>query len=307
MGGKSEWNTLEKDSKLSNSERKDSSQFWKYYIGGVDRLAYEAAFLYHHRFCNTTQWEQVEIQVMDFDCSSNDDFIGRVIIPTIKVTKKTVKLCRNKNKFSRNSLLKSVFLTYSMFYDDFTVPRQMEKSLSSYTNGTWHRRLKGSWKLIIHEAHNVPSMDPKLNPFGRTKNDPYCVIVAMSSKIQKGRSFCQLTSTKQNVSNPKWEETFDLPVASVDTALTDALLYAGGSNLVNGEPEQENDGYGIQRVRYLDAMFGGTEVTNVGSESVDISNDNFSIYHYGCISPNDKSMRYHEWKKHLSACTLQCL
>lgn len=319
--GKSEWNTLEQEASRSHEDHNDRAQFWKYYTGGVDRLAYEVAYLYHHRFCNTTKWEKVEITLMDFDSSSSDDFIGRIVIPIKKTTKKSVKLSRNKNfkevtlSKSSKSLRKSIYLTYSLQYVEYTdesdtfknSPKGL-KSQSSYAKRKWHRRLKGSWKFTIHEAENVPSMDPKLNPLGRPKNDPYCVITVMSSKTEEqGRCFRQLTSTKQNLANPQWNETFDFPLASTDTALADALMYAGGSILVDGIAEQEDRYRGIRRGGYLDSMFGLANTCINKTDSNGTSLERFGLSDNGCLSPNEDSTYYQEWKKRLRACSLQDL
>jgi len=319
--GKSEWNTLEQEASRSHKDHNDRAQYWKYYTGGVDRLAYEVAYLYHHRFCNTTRWKKVEITLMDFDSSSSDDFIGRIVIPIKKSTKKSVKLSRNKNSKeissskSSKSLRKSIYLTYSLQFVEYTdesdnckSPAKALKSQSSYTNKIWHRRLKGSWKLTIHEAENVPSMDPKLNPLGRPKNDPYCVIIVMSSKAEEeGRCFRQLTSIKQNVANPLWDETFDFPLASTDTALADALMYAGGSILVDGIAEQKDRYRGIRRGGYLDSMFGGTKACKDGSDGICTSLERVCLSDNACLSPNEDSTYYQEWKKRLSACSIQDL
>jgi len=317
--GKSEWNTLEQEATRSHEDHNDQAQYWKYYTGGVDRLAYEVAYLYHHRFCNTTRWEKVEITLMDFDSPSINDFIGRVVIPIKKTTKKTVKLSRNKNSRevtlskSSKSLRKSIYLTYSLQYveytcesDIFKFSHKALKSQYSYPKKTWHRRLKGSWKFTIHEAENLPSIDPKLNPSGRPKNDPYCVIIVMSSKTE-GRSFRQLTSTKQNVANPRWDETFDFPLASTDTALADALMYAGGSILVDGVAEQEDRYRGIRRGGYLDSMFGGTKACKVGTDGICASLERACLSDNVYLSPNEDSTYYQEWKKRLGACSIQDL
>ncbi|CAK0827049.1 unnamed protein product [Prorocentrum cordatum] len=55
--------------------------FWRYYTGGVDRLAWEAVRSYHHRFGCTAGWKQVTITVYDFDSCSGNDFIGKVTVP----------------------------------------------------------------------------------------------------------------------------------------------------------------------------------------------------------------------------------
>jgi len=194
------------------------------------------------------------------------------------------------------------YVEYTGESDTFKSTHKALKSQSSYTKNTWHRRLKGSWKFTIHEAENVPSMDPKLNPLGRPKNDPYCVLIVMSSKTEEeGRCFRQLTSTKQNVANPQWNETFDFPLASTDTALADALMYAGGSILVDGVAEQEDRYRGIRRGGYLDSMFGFTKACKDGTDILCASLEKV------CLSPNEDSTYYQEWKKRLGACSIQDL
>merc|ERR1719498_2062614 len=56
--GRSELNSLETHEKLSAKDAKDRAKFWTFYTGGIDRLAFEAARLYHNRFGNAADWSE---------------------------------------------------------------------------------------------------------------------------------------------------------------------------------------------------------------------------------------------------------
>ena len=48
--GRSDLNTVERHRNLPEEHQLEHSEYWEYYVGGVDRLAWEAARMYFHRF-----------------------------------------------------------------------------------------------------------------------------------------------------------------------------------------------------------------------------------------------------------------
>lgn len=90
--GRSELNTLNKHAELTEEERHDRDHYWQNYVGGVDRLAWEAARAYENRYGNNEGWASLEAIVYDFDSTKWDDFLGKVMIPLEATEFKTVDL-----------------------------------------------------------------------------------------------------------------------------------------------------------------------------------------------------------------------
>merc|ERR1712151_1211629 len=83
--GRSELTTLERHLQLSPAEQNDREKFWRFYCRGIDRLAWEAARAYSHRFGNDRDWQTAVATVFDFDSMSANDFLGRAtlcLVPT---------------------------------------------------------------------------------------------------------------------------------------------------------------------------------------------------------------------------------
>ena len=115
-----------------------------------------------------------------------------------------IKLCNNKGKES------DATITYSLHW-------------RSCPSGS---RLKGTWRVGIKSAKNLPNMDEQ------SVSDPYCCVKATSAD---GRHcFEQVTRVIQNDLNPVWDATLDLPIASDADALKKALE-GGKSGLGEGD------------------------------------------------------------------------
>lgn len=159
--GRSELLTFEKNSQLNRKAQKDRSQFWGYYVGGIDRLSFEAARLYWNRFGNASAWKEIHITLFDFDSATANDFIGKLTITDFKdETRKCVKLVSNKNREVQSNSTPST-LTYSL------VKR-------TYPAGS---RLKFAWRLTLHEARDLPKSDRVLL---KSTSDPFIECVAIS-------------------------------------------------------------------------------------------------------------------------------
>merc|ERR1712087_872785 len=138
-------NTLESQGTLSSAEQEDRATFWRYYCGGVDRLAWEAARTYRHRFEKTGNLTQALINVYDFDSCSANDILGHVRIPlraagldvevTVNLTTDDGKLVTGKDGPST--------LTYSVCQ-------------KKYPEGG---RLASSWQVRVLKAHSSPGCD----------------------------------------------------------------------------------------------------------------------------------------------------
>eukprot|EP00559_Dactyliosolen_fragilissimus_P002065 CAMPEP_0184868110 /NCGR_PEP_ID=MMETSP0580-20130426/29187_1 /TAXON_ID=1118495 /ORGANISM="Dactyliosolen fragilissimus" /LENGTH=984 /DNA_ID=CAMNT_0027368775 /DNA_START=14 /DNA_END=2968 /DNA_ORIENTATION=- len=240
--GRSELNTIEKNEMMTDLERDDRQRYWRYYTTGIDRLSFEAVTLYRNRFCvsgsgackhesdalASHHWNNITLELRDFDSLTNDDVVGRITVPLEEVSKKKDVFVMKSLLWKLRSNSGNPTITYSLTYVKFP-----------------SKRLKGSWRITIHSASRVPSMDPQVNILGAPKNDPYVMVIANASNSglqvinerrscrphrikslrKKPRSFSQMTSVRSNTGDPTWEETFEIPVAQQDNdeALWDVL------------------------------------------------------------------------------------
>jgi hypothetical protein len=202
--GRSELNSIENNNSLTDEERKNRALFWGYYVGGIDRLAFEACRHYYNRFCMAIEWDVVYCQVFDFDSNSADDFLGRCTLPLKVTSETTVNLVDNSGKEVTNSMIggKKSTLTYSIKFRNF--PPGF--------------RLKSAWQIVIHKANNLIASD-KLK--GRQSSDPFIWITASSKDGE--HCFRQQTTVKPKCLDAVYNETFHLPVASSANVFEETL------------------------------------------------------------------------------------
>lgn len=200
--GRSELNTPESHAELEEQERQDRATFWRYYMGGIDSLAWEAARCYRHRFGCANGWFKVDVVVYDFDSLSESDFIGQVSLHLRPTEETTVRLLDKEGREVRRGLRSAASLTFRIDWRCFP-------------DGS---RLSGAWRVTLVRAENLPGLDWGL---GRSTSDPFAVLTAVS---QDGRfRFRQQTCVAERQLDPVWEETFELPVAADPSALHTAL------------------------------------------------------------------------------------
>jgi hypothetical protein len=218
--GRSELNTLDKHLKLSEKDQHDRGEFWRYYKGGIDRLAWEAARAYRHRFCCVSRWSHINFQISDFDSMSDNDFIGRLTVPVEETPESSAEIITHKGNHVVGDFgfRGSARLTYSISWRD-------------YPKGS---RFIGAWRICVLRAENLPRQD-KLQL--RTTSDPFCEITAVSDEKSGTLCFRQLTSVKVRTLNPDWGECFELPVVADSGNLESALQRASpglGASLAPG-------------------------------------------------------------------------
>jgi len=215
--GRSELNTLERHTALSAAEQSDRKLFWKYYSGGIDRLAWEASRFFWHRFCNVSDWSEVIIKVFDFDTSTDNDFIGEVRVPLKPVPETNVPLRNSSGNPVLGADGKPSMLSYMVAWRDLP-----------------NSRLKGAWRIGIVKAANLPVCDILSG-----SSDPFVVVNATS----KDSSFkhCQQTAVFTSELNPAWNETFDLPLSAGVPLAFDRLL----GNLTTAHPVSPQQGQSI--------------------------------------------------------------
>jgi len=201
--GRSELNTPESHAELEESEQQDRFTFWRYYVGGIDRLAWEASRCYRHRFGSANGWLKADIVVYDFDSMTDSDFIGQVSL-TLRPTEETTAQLTDQEGWQVRGGWRGqpASLTYRTEWRNFP-------------EGS---RLRGAWRVTLRRAQHLPGLDHFL---GRSTSDPFAVITAIS---QDGRfRFRQQTCVVERQLDPVWEETFELPVAVDPSALHVAL------------------------------------------------------------------------------------
>uniref|UniRef100_A0A7S4SL66 C2 domain-containing protein n=1 Tax=Alexandrium monilatum TaxID=311494 RepID=A0A7S4SL66_9DINO len=199
--GRSELNTLERHAELDEAARQDRAAFWRYYVGGVDRLAWEVARCYRHRFGCANGWRSARVAVYDFDSMTENDFIGQVTLPlqlTPSGEEVTVALADLKGRPVRTFFGPQATVTYSVGWRSFPAGS----------------RLQGAWRVSILKAAALPGRDRWQ---GKSTSDPFAVLTSTS---QDGRfQFRQQTSVIERDLNPEWNETFEVPVAATPAAL----------------------------------------------------------------------------------------
>jgi hypothetical protein len=200
--GRSELNTVEKHMDMSDKDQHDRAQFWKYYVGGIDRLLWETMRAYRHRFGNADGFSNVAFALFDFDSQTENDFMGTVTVPLEPTPEKTVCLKSHGGAKVVGGLRGSAMLTYAV------EKREMPKG----------SRIAYTWRVRVVRAENLPRMDMMQ---GRSTSDPFCTVTAVSD-VGDVR-FRQQTSVKVKNLDPEWNEAFDIPVAARPGELEAAL------------------------------------------------------------------------------------
>jgi len=193
--GRSELNTLEKHGQLSEKDRQDRAEFWRFYVGGIRRLAWRAATTYHNRFGNDAGWSEVVLKIVDFDSASENDFVGMVNVP-LKEETATGKEVTVPTKGGAT-------LTYSLQW------RKLPEG----------SRLQGCWRITIIRARQLGRKD--LNQL-RTTSDPLIEVIAISKNTPL-LAFRQYSTVKARNNEPEWNETFDIPVSAKKGEIQAAL------------------------------------------------------------------------------------
>merc|ERR1712008_261539 len=160
-----EFNTPLNHEMLTTVEKNDRQQYWGYYCGGIDRLAWRMASTYRHRFGNTTEWTEAQVTVYDFDSLTSNDYLGRIVVPltTSSVTTGvTVPLLDSRSKPVR-AKGQSATITYSLDWRDFPS----------------NSRLKGCWRIRIVNAQNLQVSDLMTQ-----SSDPFVSVVAVAGDLR---------------------------------------------------------------------------------------------------------------------------
>lgn len=194
--GCSDLTTKEGHTALSVNDRKERGANWRCYTRSMFKLAWEAARAYRHRFSNAGQWKEAIVTVLDFDSTSADDVIGSARLPLQPTEQKTVPLM---DKSGQNA--GEATITYSMEFREFP-------------QGA---RLRGVWCVKILRASNLLVCDKLLGT-----SDPYASMCVVSE--DGAMQMQQNTAVIARDLNPKWNETFEFPLAAAGRGVLDQLL-----------------------------------------------------------------------------------
>lgn len=202
--GKSELNTLAGHQASSDVMNRERSKYWAYYVGGIDRLSWEAARAYRNRFDNAGGWREVVLVVIDFDSVASNDFLGKAQVPLKVVGSTTAPLLNSKGAEVKGltGLRGIATVTYKIEY--VSLPEDS--------------RLRGVWRVSVVGANSLPRYDKM---FLRTTSDPFVEVVAVSEC--GSFRFRQRSSVKPHTLDPVWRETFEIPDARCGGELERAL------------------------------------------------------------------------------------
>lgn len=157
--GRSELNTAEKHSALLSAEQEDRQKFWNKYRAGIDRLLWDMARSYRHRFTSCDGWRFLRASVIDFDVATSNSFIGYADLPLEECGEKTVPLL---NGFGYKVTGKDTStLTYAMEY-------------RALPEGS---RIAGVWRIHLLRATHLSPMDAGVL---RQSADPFVELTAFS-------------------------------------------------------------------------------------------------------------------------------
>lgn len=212
--GRSELNVASKYSVMTAAERSDRIEFWRNYRMGMNKLSFEAARFYHHRFNSTDPFPNLRVRVWDFDSLTDNDLIGStelrlepsassVTVPLFLSTSAKDKPCGS--------------LTYAIQW--------VEASPSS--------RLAGWWRVTLEKAEGLPAMDLS------GTSDPLATLTA-TSRDGSFRTTWQTRVIEREL-NPTWNESFEVPVARPGTRrLAEALETGPGLGAASELPSPEH-------------------------------------------------------------------
>lgn len=188
--GRSELNTLKQHTSLPAQEQADRLEYFRFYKGGITRLAWEAARFRWHNFGNAQGWSQLCISVYDFDSHSSNDLIGQASVQLQDCRETTVPL---QDEAGIEVVGKSGPATVSYSVTWCSLPSSS--------------RLAGLWRVCLLRAENLVGKDG----FKEQTSDPFAQLLARSSD---GTYWSRHTSCvmPRNL-NPEWRETFEFPVA----------------------------------------------------------------------------------------------
>jgi hypothetical protein len=214
--GRSELNSQEHHKQLSDADQADRQEYWKLYCNSIERLAWETMRCYLHRFGNAEEWDEIEIICYDFDSMTDNDFLGRVVLPLQTTEPTSVQLMNNKNQPVRNAKL---MVSIAPF-----------RELPASSN------LKGVWQICVHSGEGLPNSP--------ACPDPFVSINAKSKGGGPNLKLKQITCVLQDTREPSWNETFELPIMRKDSislagALNEAFPGLGAADLRSMAPPED--------------------------------------------------------------------
>lgn len=238
--GRSELNTAERHCQLSPAMASNYAMFWGYYIDGVDRLSWETARAYRHRFGNHRGWKEVLVMVVCLFAEGENEVLGQARIP-IESTKETTLPISSEG----------ASLSYSVEWQTFPTGFELLGAWRIRVLRASGLRRQGQAAAVgvfcelvaVAEANSEgPSFGSSqaLTPLGKHPGGSHVSTFTMltqasthsfaSSRSHDGRgangdplSFRQVTSVQRGSTDPEWEETLELPVASRPNALEETL------------------------------------------------------------------------------------
>jgi len=197
--GRSELNTLDRYMQLSEADQKDRSEFWSYYVGGIDRLVWEVSRAYVHRMGVADAWTDVIFRIHDFDSMTANDFLGKLRVP-LQECGSTTKELEGMSGSKRGEI------TFSIAWQPYPQPS----------------RIRGAWRVTVEKAEKLPASDGVMI---MSSSDPFVEVIAISQDGKRG--FRQVTKVLVKNLSPEYKETFEIPVVSKPDFLQETFRSLG--------------------------------------------------------------------------------
>jgi len=193
--GQANLTTPEQHQALPPAERRERAGKWREFISSIDKVGWEAARAYRHRFNNAAGWTEVKFVVADFDALSNADFIGQV----------SIHLDKTSSIAGHQQVLHLVDRSGNPVIGKNGLPATLTCAIQFHPLP--EGRLSAVWRVHVLSAANLPSRDLS------GSSDPWVSLYATGKEGSQAFCFQQRSSVLPRNLDPQWDEMFELPVA----------------------------------------------------------------------------------------------
>ncbi|OLQ15421.1 Synaptotagmin-3 [Symbiodinium microadriaticum] len=193
--GQANLTTPEQHQALPPAERRERAGKWREFISSIDKVGWEAARAYRHRFNNAAGWTEVKFVVADFDALSNADFIGQV----------SIHLDKASSLAGHEQVLHLVDRSGNPVIGKNGLPATLTCAIQFHPLP--EGRLSAVWRVHVLSAANLPSRDLS------GSSDPWVSLYATGKEGSQAFCFQQRSSVLPRNLDPQWDEMFELPVA----------------------------------------------------------------------------------------------
>ncbi|CAE6914779.1 SYT3, partial [Symbiodinium sp. CCMP2456] len=177
--------TPEQHQALPPAERRERAGKWREFISSIDKVGWEAARAYRHRFNNAAGWTEVKFVVADFDALSNADFIGQV----------SIHLDKTSSLAGHQQVLHLVDRSGNPVIGKNGLPATLTCAIQFHPLP--EGRLSAVWRVHVLSAANLPSRDlsgssdpwVSLYATGKEGSQAFCFQQRSSALMKPGEQF----------------------------------------------------------------------------------------------------------------------